>query len=80
MHSKTLAGIEPTNTPYVISTPGGRVITKQLVMYTPLNLAGKLFRTSLIVLDGQGIKVPVTLVHIPSLRCMDRYPINRSYL
>jgi hypothetical protein len=26
-------------------------------MYTPLNLAGKLFRTSLIVLDGQGIVV-----------------------
>jgi hypothetical protein len=49
--------IEPTNTPYVISTPGGKVITKQLVMYTPLNLTGKLFRTSLIVLDGQGIDV-----------------------
>jgi hypothetical protein len=44
--------IEPTNTPYVISTPGGRVITKELVMHTPLNLTGKLFRTSLIVLDG----------------------------
>jgi hypothetical protein len=41
----------------VISTPGGRVVTKQLVMYTPLNLTGKLFRTSLIVLDGQGIDV-----------------------
>jgi hypothetical protein len=49
--------IEPTNTPYVISTPGGRVITKELVMHTPLNLAGKLFRTSLIVLDGQRIDV-----------------------
>jgi hypothetical protein len=49
--------IEPTNTPYVISTPGGRVTTKELVMYTPLNLTGKLFRTSLIVLDGQGIDV-----------------------
>jgi hypothetical protein len=49
--------IEPTNTPYVISTLGGRVITKELVMHTPLNLAGKLFRTSLIVLDGQGIHV-----------------------
>jgi hypothetical protein len=46
---------EPTNTPYAISTPKRRVITKQLVMYTALNLAGKLFRTSLIVLDGQGI-------------------------
>jgi hypothetical protein len=49
--------IEPTNTPYVISTPGGRVITKELVMHTPLNLIGKMFRTSLIVLDGQDINV-----------------------
>jgi hypothetical protein len=49
--------IESTNTPYVISTPGGRVITKELVMYTPLNLTRKLFRTSLIVLDGQHIDV-----------------------
>jgi hypothetical protein len=49
--------IEPTNTPYVIRTPGGRVITKVLVMHTPLNLAGKLFRTNLIVLDGQGINM-----------------------
>jgi hypothetical protein len=49
--------IEPTNTPYVISTTGGMVITKELVMYTPFNLAGKLSRTSLIVLDGQGIDV-----------------------
>jgi predicted aspartyl protease len=48
--------IEPTNTPYVISTTGGKV-TKQVVMYTPLNLAGKLFRTNHIVLDGQGIDV-----------------------
>jgi hypothetical protein len=49
--------IEHTNTPYVISTPGGRVITRELVMHTPLNLTGKLFRTNLIVLDGQGIDV-----------------------
>jgi hypothetical protein len=49
--------IEPTNTPYVISTLGGKVITKQLVMYIPLNLTQKLFRTSLIVLDGQDIDV-----------------------
>jgi hypothetical protein len=39
--------IEPTNTPYMISTPGGRVITKELVMHTPLNLIGKLLRISL---------------------------------
>jgi hypothetical protein len=49
--------IELTNTPYMISIPGGKVVTKQLVMYILLNLAGKLFRISLIVLDGQGIDV-----------------------
>jgi hypothetical protein len=32
--------IQSTNTPYVISTPGGRDMTKQLVMYTPLNQVG----------------------------------------
>jgi hypothetical protein len=31
----------------MISTPGGRVITKELVMHTPLNLIGKLLRISL---------------------------------
>ena len=45
------------NTPYMISTPGGRVVTKQVVMHAPLNLAGKVYKTSLIVLDGQGIDV-----------------------
>jgi hypothetical protein len=49
--------IEHTNTPYMISTPGGNVITKQLVMHVPLNLKGKLYKTSLIILDGQGIDV-----------------------
>jgi predicted aspartyl protease len=49
--------IEPTNTPYVISTMGGRVITKQPVIYTSLNLTEKLFRSILIVLDGQGINL-----------------------
>jgi hypothetical protein len=49
--------IEPTKTPYVISTPGGRIITKELVMFTSLNLTEKLFKTSLIVLDGQCIDV-----------------------
>jgi hypothetical protein len=53
--------IEPTNAPYAISTPVGRVITKELVMYTPLNLARNLFRTSLIVLDGQGINVILSM-------------------
>jgi hypothetical protein len=49
--------IEHIITPYLIRTPGGNIATKQLVMATPLSLAGRLFRTNLIVLEGQGIDV-----------------------
>jgi hypothetical protein len=49
--------IEHIFTPYLIRTPGGNIATKQLVMATPLSLAGRLFRTNLIVLEGQGIDV-----------------------
>jgi hypothetical protein len=49
--------IEHTLTPYLIRTRGGNIATKQLVMATPLSLAGRLFKTNLIVLEGQGIDV-----------------------
>jgi hypothetical protein len=49
--------IHQIDTPNLISTPGGRVITKQLVMHPPLNLARKLYKPSLIVLDGQGLDI-----------------------
>jgi hypothetical protein len=49
--------IAHTHTPYKISTPGGNIITKQVVLSTPLNLAGRVYKTSLIVMDGQGIDV-----------------------
>jgi hypothetical protein len=49
--------IEHIITPYLICTPGGNIATKKLVMATPLSLAGRLFRTNLIVLEGQGIDV-----------------------
>jgi hypothetical protein len=49
--------IEHMSTPYMILTPGGNVITKQLVINAPLNLGGKVFKMHLIVLDGQGIDV-----------------------
>jgi hypothetical protein len=49
--------IEHTLTPYLIHTPGGNIATKQLVMATPLSLVGRLFKTNLIVLEGQGIDV-----------------------
>jgi hypothetical protein len=49
--------IEHISTPYVIHTRGGIIATKQLVMAAPLNLASRLFKTNLIVLEGQGIDV-----------------------
>jgi hypothetical protein len=42
------------STPYMISTPGGKM-TKYPAKNTPLNLAGKVYKTGLIMLDGQGI-------------------------
>jgi hypothetical protein len=41
----------------MILTLGGNVITQQLVINAPLNLAEKVYKTHLIVLDGQGIDV-----------------------
>jgi hypothetical protein len=49
--------IQPSDSPYMISTPGGRVITKHIVRKTPLDLGGKVFKVCLIILDGQGIDV-----------------------
>jgi hypothetical protein len=43
--------------PYVISTPGGRVGTDRIAYKVPLELSGRLFSTSLIVLSGQEIDV-----------------------
>jgi hypothetical protein len=49
--------IHHIDTPYLISTPGGRVVTKQTVVHAPLDLAGKLYKPSLIVLDGHGLDI-----------------------
>jgi hypothetical protein len=49
--------IQHIDTPYVISTPGGKIVTKQMVMHTPINLAGKIYKPSLIVLEGQGLDI-----------------------
>jgi hypothetical protein len=42
---------------YMISTPGGRVVAKQIAREVPLELARQVFPTHLIVLDGHGIDV-----------------------
>jgi hypothetical protein len=49
--------IQHCDSPYMISTPGGRMATKHIVPKTPLNLGGRVFKMCLIVLDGQGIDV-----------------------
>jgi hypothetical protein len=49
--------IHHVDTPYLISTSGGRVVTKQTVMHALLDLAGKLYKPSLIVLDGQVLDI-----------------------
>jgi predicted aspartyl protease len=43
--------------PYVVSTPGGRVGTNHIAQKVPLELSGRVFNTSLIVLSEQGIDV-----------------------
>jgi hypothetical protein len=44
-----------TEAPYVINTPGGQVGANWIVCKAPLELAGRVFSTDLIVLKGQGI-------------------------
>jgi hypothetical protein len=44
-------------TPYMISTLGGKIITRQVVVNPSHNLGGRVYQTSLIVLEGQGIDV-----------------------
>jgi hypothetical protein len=41
----------------VISTPGGKIVTKQMVMHTPIDFVGKIYKLSLIVLDGRGLDI-----------------------
>jgi hypothetical protein len=48
---------EPISAPYMISTPGRQIVTKQVVVNPPLNLKGRIYKTCLIVLDGQVIDV-----------------------
>jgi hypothetical protein len=43
--------------PYVISTPGGQVDADRIVHKAPLELVRRVFRTDLIILEGQGLDV-----------------------
>jgi hypothetical protein len=46
-----------TQVPYSISAPRGRVVANQMARKIPLELAGWVFSTTLIILRGQGIDV-----------------------
>jgi hypothetical protein len=46
-----------TQVPYSISTPGGQVVANQMARKIPLELVGRVFLTTLIILEGQGIDV-----------------------
>jgi hypothetical protein len=49
--------IEYLPTPYLISTPGEKIFTRQVDVNPPLNIGGRVYKTSMIVLEGQGIDV-----------------------
>jgi hypothetical protein len=57
-------------TPYIISTLGGEVVTNFLAKNTPLNLAGRIYKTSLIVLGGQGIDVILGMSWMRELKAL----------
>jgi hypothetical protein len=47
---------------YIISTPGGRVVANQIAREVSLELVGQVFRSHLIVFDGQGIDAILGMV------------------
>jgi hypothetical protein len=54
---KAMLSMVAAEAPYVISTPGGRVDVDRIVCKDPLELAGRMFSTDLILLKGQCLDV-----------------------
>jgi predicted aspartyl protease len=54
---KAMLSMVAVETPYVISTPGGRVDADRIVRKAPLDMPRRVFSTDLIILKGQGIDV-----------------------
>jgi hypothetical protein len=54
---KAMLSMVAMEAPYVISTSGGRVDADYIVRKVPLELAGRVFSTGLIILKGQGLDV-----------------------
>jgi hypothetical protein len=53
--------IEYMPTPYMISTPRGKIFTRQVVVNLSVNLGGRVYKTCLIVLEGQEIDVILSM-------------------
>jgi hypothetical protein len=51
---KVVVTLYATQVPYSISIPRGRVVANQMAHKIPLELAGQMFSTALIILEGQG--------------------------
>jgi hypothetical protein len=54
---KAMLSVVTTKALYVISTPGSRVDADWIVRKAPLEMAGRVFSTDLIILKGQGLDV-----------------------
>jgi predicted aspartyl protease len=54
---KAMLSMMAIEAPYVISTPRGRVDADRIVHKAPLELVRRVFRTDLIILEGQGLDV-----------------------
>jgi hypothetical protein len=54
---KVMLSAVTTEALYVISTPGGRVDADRIVRKAPLELAGRVFSTDLVILKDQGLDV-----------------------
>jgi hypothetical protein len=46
-----------SGSPYVISTPGGRVDADRIAQKVPIELSGRVFSTNLIIISGHRIDV-----------------------
>jgi hypothetical protein len=55
---------------YVISTPRGRVDADRIIRKAPLELAGRVFNTDLIILKGQGLDVILGMSWMKLLRAI----------
>jgi hypothetical protein len=55
--NKAMLSMVAMETPYVISTPEGRVDADWIVRKAPLELIRRVFSTDLIILKGQGLDV-----------------------